>query len=47
MMNNRDELVEQLTRMAQDAVAVGADETARVTIKWIGVYGLEAKELRS
>lgn len=47
MMTNRDEMVEQLVRMAQDAIAIGALDTARVTIKWIGVYGLEAKELQS
>lgn len=47
MMNNRDELVEQLTRMAQDAVGAGADAAALVAIKWIGVYGREPREAQS
>lgn len=47
MMTNRDELVEQLVRMVQDAVRVGANATAMVVVKWIGVYGLEPRELQA
>lgn len=33
------EMVEALVRMAQSAVVCGAEQTARVLVKWLAVYG--------